>query len=465
MIKSLLSVGIDIGTTTTHMVVCRLHASNTTSGSRVPRFEIGEREIIYEGEIYFTPFKGNCIDAIAVKNIIETEYERAGIKPSDINCGAIIITGESARVRNAQAVIESLSDMAGDFVAASAGPDLECILAAKGSGAMEHSKIEQITVSNIDIGGGTTNVATYKNGELLETWCLAIGGRFIQFDQSGDLNNISEFGNSLLKLTGNKLSPGKPDDKSNIEHISGSVVKLLLDLTTGKKSFASYEELLLTKAPDQKYEVDEYWFSGGVAALVGNSIENKYSYGDIGIWLKEALEKEIAKRELKTKFVNSAIRATVIGAGSHTIQLSGHTVHADQALLPLKNVPLLKGKATDPSVEKCLRGLEHSIKTHKGTIAIELPDIDLDTYEAILDCAKTVSEIVNEMTTIEPVVLILKSDAAMALGLQLKRLDSNKNYVVLDGVDTEEGDFIEIGKPVDNGLTLPVTIKTLIFSN
>ena len=464
MIKSLLSVGIDIGTTTTHMVVCRLHTSNTAGGSRVPRIEIGEREIVYESDIYFTPVKGDSIDAVAIKNIVETEYERAGIKPSEINCGAIIITGESARVRNARSIIEKLSDMAGDFVAASAGPDLESILAAKGSGAMEYSKNHQNTVCNIDIGGGTTNVATYKNGELLETWCVAIGGRFIQFDKAGNVNSIADSGKVILQKSENEISLSEPLGQSVLIQISKTAASLLLDLITGDDTFNSIEALLLTKVPHQNHEVDEYWFSGGVASLIGNSIDDKFLYGDMGVWLKEALEKELSQRNIKTRFVDSAIRATVIGAGSHTIQLSGHTVHADPSLLPLKNVPLLKARTTDQSVVDCLRGIGDSLNTHKEPVAIVIPDITLDTYEAISDCAKTVSETVNEINLVEPIILILKSDAAMALGLQLKKLNSSKSFIVLDGVDTEEGDFIEIGKPVDNGLTLPVTIKTLIFS-
>ena len=463
MINSLLSVGIDIGTTTTHMVVCKLHACNTTGGSRVPRLEIGEREIFYESKIYFTPIKDNCIDAEAVKKIVECEYNRAGIKPSDIDCGAIIITGESANKRNAQSVIESISHMAGDFVAASAGAHLESILAAKGSGAMEHSKINQNTVCNIDIGGGTTNVATYKKGELIESWCIAIGGRFIQFDAQGNFKSISDFGKALFKSMDLEINLSEPLSDSQLSQISNSVAKSILDLVTGKDSFDSFQELLLTKVPEQDYTVDEYWFSGGVAALSESSLENKFLYGDLGVWLNEALKEKISKRKLKVSFVDSAIRATVIGAGSHTIQLSGHTVHADQSLLPLKNIPLLKAKSTDKCVADCFKGLESFFSTHKEPVAIVLPQLPLDTYEAISDCARKISKLVNEFTTTEPIILILKSDAAMALGLQLKKIDPSKNYIVLDGVDTEEGDFIEIGKPIDNGLTLPVTVKTLIF--
>ena len=463
---TLLSVGIDIGTTTTHMVVCRLKADNTSAATRVPRLEIGSREIIYQSPIHFTSIVSDRIDAESVRGLIKEEYERAGIKPGDIQCGAIIITGESARYRNADQVVKSLSAFAGDFVAASAGPHLESILAAKGSGAKERSKLSGNIVCNVDIGGGTTNIAVFESGNFIESWCIALGGRFIRFDSSFRVSALSVSGRLLMERFKAETTLGSTANADILNSIAEDSAKLLLDAITNKVNFGELASLMLTEKPEFDYKVDEYLFSGGVAALMKNPPEDINQFGDLGAYLAKALVKEVASRKISVAIAESAIRATVIGAGSHTLQLSGHTVFADPSLLPLKNVPLIKFQSKE--MESYLIALERSLKEenidHKETpLALVFPDVPLATYKAISDCAELLSSRLDRLNLKEPIVLVLKSDAAMALGQLLKKQNKKRKYFVLDGIDTENGDFLEIGKPIENGLTLPVTIKTLVF--
>ena len=141
MSENLLSVGIDLGTTTTQMILSRLQVENLADPFSVPRLEITHREILYKSPIYFTPLLNHDrIDADALRKIVDTEYQNAGVHPSDIQTGAVIITGETARKDNAAEVLSALSDYAGEFVVATAGPALESVLAAKGAGADQLAK-------------------------------------------------------------------------------------------------------------------------------------------------------------------------------------------------------------------------------------------------------------------------------------------------------------------------------------
>ena len=92
----ILSVGIDIGTSTTQLIFSRLTIENRASSYTVPRIQIVDKEVIYRSLIYFTPLKSNTeIDAEAGKKIVRDEYQSAGIKPEDVQTGAVIITGET----------------------------------------------------------------------------------------------------------------------------------------------------------------------------------------------------------------------------------------------------------------------------------------------------------------------------------------------------------------------------------
>ena len=167
MRQEIKSIGIDIGTSTTQLVFSRIVVENVAGSYNVPRVSIVDKEVIYRSKIYFTPLRSATeIDAEAVKKIVKDEYAAAGMTPADLSTGAVIITGETARKQNANEVLEALSDFAGDFVVATAGPDLESVLAARGAGTDTISEEHRTAVANLDVGGGTTNIAVYQKGTL-----------------------------------------------------------------------------------------------------------------------------------------------------------------------------------------------------------------------------------------------------------------------------------------------------------
>lgn len=73
--------------------------------------------------------------------------------PEMLRTGAVIITGETARKENANEVLEALSDLAGDFVVATAGPDLESVLSARGRAPTPCPRKSSTAIANVDIGG------------------------------------------------------------------------------------------------------------------------------------------------------------------------------------------------------------------------------------------------------------------------------------------------------------------------
>ena len=169
MDKTLISVGLDVGTTTTQLVVSHLLIENKASVYSVPEMEISERKIIYQSPVRFTPLLGeNLVDGEKIRNFVQEQYAAAGIQRDQVDTGAIIITGETSRKENAHAVVSALSDYSGDFVVATAGPHLESILAAKGAAADIYSKKNGTTVLHMDIGGGTSNLAFIENGKITE---------------------------------------------------------------------------------------------------------------------------------------------------------------------------------------------------------------------------------------------------------------------------------------------------------
>ena len=212
MNETILSVGIDIGTSTTQLIFSRLTIENRAGSYTVPRVSIVEKEVVYRSQIYFTPLRSPTeIDAEAVERIVREEYRKAGKAPGDLKTGAVIITGDTARKENANEVLSALSDLAGDFVVATAGPDLESVLSARGAGADALSEEHRTAVANIDVGGGTSNIAVYERGALKGTACLDIGGRLIRVD-GGRITWVFPKIQALAAAHGIHIQPGDRAD-------------------------------------------------------------------------------------------------------------------------------------------------------------------------------------------------------------------------------------------------------------
>ena len=206
---AILSVGIDVGTSTTQVVFSKLQMDNAGGYFSVPRVAIVDKEVVYKSEVYMTPLKTDVlIDTDALRDIVAGEFRKAGYRPEDTDSGAVIITGESARKENSDAVLKSLSDFAGDFVVSAAGPDMESLIAGKGSGAWQYSMDHHCRVANLDIGGGTTNVVLFEDGETLARGCLDIGGRLICMNPQGIITKVSPAAAVMAQAAGVSVSVG-----------------------------------------------------------------------------------------------------------------------------------------------------------------------------------------------------------------------------------------------------------------
>lgn len=470
------SVGIDIGTSTTQLVFSRLTVVNLAGSYAVPRIEIIEKEVIYRSDIYFTPLRSNTeIDADAVKKIVQEEYRKAGIRPEDLQTGAVIITGETARKENANQVLEALSELAGDFVVATAGPDLESVLSARGAGADKTSEEQRTVVANLDIGGGTSNLALYEKGELKGTSCLDIGGRLIKV-QNGKISYIFTKTQQLAKNHGISMQVGDAADEKKLSQICDIMADHLAQALYLKPMDTMHAGLYTNdgKPLPEQPEVRGVTFSGGVADYVYNEAgKDVFQYGDIGVLLGQAIRRNPDFQKVTRYPAAETIRATVVGAGEHTTEVSGSTITYAREKLPIKNIPILKVP----------KEAEASLEMLKASIAQQLPlympegkpeqlafALTGENYTGFQQVQKLAAAIIESAQVILespfPLILVVEKDIGKVLGNALKvLLDFRKEVICIDGIRTLSGDYIDIGEPLADGHVVPVVIKTLIFNS
>ncbi len=449
MSEKLLSVGLDVGTTSTQMILSQLQVENRAGSFSVPQMQITDRQILYKSPVHFTPLLDEShVNGQKLKQLVEQEYLSAGISRQQVDTGAVIITGETSRKENAQAVLTALSEFAGDFVVATAGPDLESVLAAKGAGAVAYSRETGKTVLHMDIGGGTSNLALIRDGEIVSTGCLNVGGRLIKADQAGKLLYVSPV---LSQLS--DLRPGQTATEETLRTVAETLVQAL-EMAAGLREVTPLLQMLTTEGtaipiPEEDCVLS---FSGGVA----DCIENRYpahQFGDMGPILGQTIRESRLCRGAY-RLGAETIRATVIGAGCHSAQLSGSTVFHRNVPFPLKNLPVMCLQENTPEQIRRLR------RQLDGPGILYLPGRKPMDYREI----KALGAAIVEGMAGQPLLVAAEQDMAKALGQAMALLlHPGACCLCIDGLKLAQGDYLDVGSPV--GPAIPVVIKTLLFEN
>jgi ethanolamine utilization protein EutA len=466
----ILSVGVDVGSSTSHLAFSNL-VLKRDQRSVTRRFNIQERNIIYEGRIIHTPLlDDNTIDIVRLTDFFKEEYKRADIDPADIQTGAVIVTGESARKQNARQIAEALSNDAGRFVAATAGPNFESLIAAMGSGAATRSKDDNKTILSCDIGGGTSNIAISRNGEILSTSCLSVGGRLLGVDSEGKIWRLDEPAAKVMENLGLKHEIGDVISKVDIDGIAEKFAEILFEVMTGPATSPLARRLMLTADLNFAGPIDEYSFSGGVAELMYGGLNN---FDDIGHILADKIK--LLTTELSAPVIElpNKIRATVIGAGAYSLSISGCSGFRDDEIsFPIRNVPVMR-----VDVDQSKLSSEHIITQINASfqrfdlsegdevIALYFKNPVRVSYPQLELFAKSIERaLTNTIQNKLPVILIFETDIACSVGNVIRRETRLKtNLLSLDELMLKEGDWVDIGEPLVDGQVFPVTVKSLVF--
>jgi ethanolamine utilization protein EutA len=459
----MISVGIDIGTTTTQLVFSELTLVDVARAGQIPRIDIAARAVLHTSEIVFTPLLDpETIDAEGLGRILRAEYQRAGISPGQVETGAVIITGETARKKNADQVLKAVAGLAGDFVVTVAGPNVEGMIAGRGSGAASWSRQHFTTVTNVDIGGGSANSAVFRLGRLQSSAAMSFGGRVIELDGAA-VRAVNGPGRAILASCGLGLAPGDRPSLADLRRVTDAMAELTVHLVQGTRSNLADQ---LYQTPPVQGAAGAVMLSGGIGyyfyePVALDSVAAVARHGDIGPLLAESLRLCPALRALNVLRPQETQRATVLGASAQTLTLSGSTIWADPKILPLRNVPVLRPEGAAPAaIQEALRRWDLG---PDGTFAVALElEAGLD-FTRLQGFAGALAEFAGTLPASAPLIVIIKHDYAQALGQTLKASTGSRPLLIIDQVGLEEGDYIDIGAPLMDGRVVPLVIKTLIF--
>jgi len=460
----LTSIGIDIGSSTSHLMFSELRIGYPSMHQRKP--VVLERNVIARSRILLTPFSGDWnIEAGPLKELVDGTFKEAGLTREQIDTGAVIITGEAARRDNAAKIAELFADEAGRFVCATAGPTLETIMAAYGSGAVVKSHEEGLSLLNIDLGGGTTKISVIQGGRIKNTTAVNLGARLVAYDSSGTVTRLEKAGKSFLEDLGRKLDLGDEIENDLRAQLAGHMAKALFEVLCGGDP--PWSGFFITPAFGELPALDGILFSGGVSEYIYN--REKVAFGDLGPYLGREIREEAGRRGFTVIESNEGIRATVIGASQYTVQLSGETIHVPEpAKLPMHNLRVFPVRVdwespvderAEKAVQKMLDGRDPEVRGSPFVLAFSSPPFI--GYGAAQDLARGIDRALGNLARDDrPAALVFEQNVGQVVG---GVLSSKWNIPCIDEVSLSELDFIDVGEVVPEEGFVPVVVKSLAF--
>jgi ethanolamine utilization protein EutA len=471
------SVGIDIGSSTSHLVFSRLVLRR--QGTKLSsRFVVVSREIIWKSEILLTPYVSkHQIDVPALAGFIEQSYQAAGMTADSVDTGAVIITGEAARKENAEAITNLFSRQAGKFVCATAGPNLEAMMSAYGSGGVRLSREgkEEKTILVVDVGGGTSKIALVRGGVIRETAATNVGGRLVAMNGSGRLTRIEEPGERVAKELGIRLQMGECLGEPEKEKLAARLADVLLETIALGKLSPLAEALMVTQPFHYHGNIDAVVFSGGVGEYIYGT--ETQDYHDLGELLGREIRKRLQRQEfaIPVAVAEERIRATVIGASQYTVQVSGNTIFvSNEDILPLKNLKVVFPRLTENHSDLTASSVAVAVQqafTRFDLVEGEQPvalafhwPFD-PSYELLRNLTRGIAAgLPKTIGQRQPIVLAFNTDIGKTVGRILREeLHIASDIVAFDQVHLHDFDFIDVGEVMPKIEVVPIVIKSLVF--
>jgi ethanolamine utilization protein EutA len=468
----LTTVGIDVGSSTSHLMFSRL-VLQRLGEYLSSRYVVVQRETLHRSPILLTPYcADNTIDANVLNEFFEHAYAQAGLQPADVDSGAIILTGEAIKRSNARAVADLFAEHSGKFVCASAGHNLEAMLAANGSGALERSRHPTQTVLNVDLGGGTSKLALVRGGHVLETAAINVGGRVVAFDGDGRVTRIEPAARRVAERLGVDLHLGQPLAAWEQRRLARALAECLFEAIHRQPLTDAAADLMLTEPLSSSESIDCVTFSGGCSEYLYDP--STPPYGDLAALLAAAIRERFDLLPAVVQPSAERIRATVIGASQFTVQVSGNTIAVSRPeLLPLHNVQVLYPRLADnqqvdparlsTSIARSFQRFD--LTEGHQTVAIALDWSGEPRYATLRNIAKGIVEALPRTIAADmPIVLVFAHDFGRLIGSIIREeFASSTDVISIDGIELQEFDYIDIGAMLYPARVVPVVVKSLVF--
>ncbi len=464
----LTSVGVDIGSSTSHLVFSHLELERDGQ-----RYVMTKRAVLRESDILLTPYASPTeIDGRRLEEFIEGEYRAAGINRDQVDSGAVILTGTALLRENSRMIGDLFAAEAGKFVAVSAGDRLEASLAAHGSGAVAASA-QMGAILNVDVGGGTTKFTLCRGGRVESVAAIETGARLVALDESGVVVRLEDAARRMAVRLDMELAVGQLLSEADQRRFAAYQADRVFELVAGKALSPETRELLRADPVRIDGKLDGIVFSGGVSEFIYG--RQPRTFGDLGQPFAQEIRQRAEALGVRLLEPVAGIRATVIGASQYTVQVSGNTIFVSpEDAVPIRNVPVVRprlplseSEIDAAEVASLLRAAVARLDLHPPdrSVALAIEWEGSATYSRLDALSRGIIEAEEaQMAAGQPLVLVCDSDVGGLLGLHIREeLGLTNGIVSIDGIELQDFDYIDVGSLIPASGAAPVVIKSLVF--
>lgn len=461
-------IGLDVGSTTSSALFATARIlRNCVTGRR----EFGDIRPLYRSEPVFTPFRDDELNESALAEQLDAWISAANLSPAEIVSGGTIVTGLAARKKNAAVVSRLVRERFGETLIATADdPGLESWLAFMGN-CLDLSRTQPgVPFLNLDIGGGTTNLAWGQNGEVTRVGCYFIGARHVRFEPGTyRVAGLSSFASRLLSDLGIVAGVGDELQPHDRDVLLDFFVTALKQIVTGETAVAMNDaernqiacmlqplEQIVFRPPEGQSPV--ITLSGGVGELAyrysrGEALPTTTAFGDLGIDLARRLcESPLLSQNLRTHVPVNLGRATVYGLTIYNTELSGSTVYLpDPEMLPLSDLPIVSRLSDEASDTEILAALDLARRCEGGS-CLQL-ELRVENSANVPSFGKRLALLLADSSfpPDRPLVLLVPQNVGKTLGHYATNWGRVPvRLMTIDEVPSRHAHFASLGKMCDN---------------
>jgi ethanolamine utilization protein EutA len=313
-----------------------------------------------------------------------------------------------------------------------------------------------------------------RDGRILRTAAINVGGRLVATDEAKRLTRIEVAAHTVADTLGIPLALGEVLSDEHRRAIAQALAGCLMELIENKPRSPLTRELLLTEDLGMDAPVDAIVFSGGVSEYIYQREERDFL--DLAMPLAEAVRAGMASAALPAPVqpATERIRATVIGASQFTVQLSGNTLSiSDPDQLPFRNIPVLLSRLDSERMVEAREVTEHiqrafalqDLTEGEGQAALAFEWDGLPAYAHLRQIAEgIVSALPQTIAGGQPVILVFTGDFANLIGnIITKDMGITNPVISIDNLELQEFDYIDIGEMIYPARVVPVVVKSLVF--
>jgi ethanolamine utilization protein EutA len=290
------------------------------------------------------------------------------------------------------------------------------------------------------------------------------------------VTRIEEPARTVASSLGIRLEPGLPLAAGDEARIVEAWVDVLAGLIERRPPEGIAATLMLTEPLPADVVPQAITFSGGVSEFI--FLRESRDFGDLGQALAKAIRDAMSNGTIKLPAIidpNLGIRATAVGTSLFTVQAGINVYVSDDAVLPLRNVPVLMPRLELDSLD-AVRVAEAvgeaatraDFEEGEQPVALALrwgDENEIEPHQVRYLAQGIRDALPRTIAGRQPILLLTDQSTAHMLGLLLKEdFDVPGPVIALGGVSVSEFDFIDVGEMIHPSEVVPVTIKSLLFA-